>query len=111
MRGWTPHAREHALAARREKRDAKREAQGLPLESIGPGRPRRSRGGLCAPRCATPLQMAVLEVRHDLERGYHSPARFIARTEYKLHRDEFTLYREGWSAIKQAIEDGVADLL
>lgn len=108
MRGWTHRARARALAVRREKRDAKRIAQALPMESIGQGRPRRSTSGGYVPRDATPLQVATLEVRSDIARGYVNPGRFMKRTEYKLRRDEFEIYRAQWSAIRQSIEDDIA---
>lgn len=111
MSPWTPVARARGLATRQERRAAKRAAQGLPYEPIGQGKPRRSKGGTFVPRGITPLQAAVREVRYDLERGYVNPARNMARTEYKLRAVEFEVYRDGWSTIKQAIEDGVADLL
>lgn len=110
-RGWPQAAATAGLAARHAKRAARRAAAGLPYESVGQGQPRRSRGGEYVPRGATPLQVAVLEVRNDLMRGYLNPSPNMSRTEYKLRRHEFEIYREGWLTIKQAIEDDVDDLL
>lgn len=104
IRGWTQAARDRGLATRRAKRDARRGALGLPLESIGQGKPRRGAHGEYVPRGSTPLEVATLEVRFDIAQAL-GPARFMARTHYKLRRDEFEIYRAQWSTIKQAILD------
>lgn len=108
---WTQVSRNRSLAIRQARRIDRRAAYGLPPESIGRGKPRRGAHGELIPRHATPMYLATLEVRNDLERGYHSPARYMTRTAYKLRKHEMAVYRTMWSAIAQTIRDSPTDTL
>jgi hypothetical protein len=71
----------------------------------------RSRAGKLIPRGTTAMELAIMEVKRDLENGYQCAAMYMTRTEYRLRPREFTIYRYSWDAIRQAIEDGLDDLL
>lgn len=110
---WTDAARRRSATVRRAARNRKRAARGLPPDPalVGVGQPRRSRNGALILRGITPLRIAVLEVSHDLEQGYLCATPFMSRTEYKLRRAEFEVYRARWAEIAQALRAGTEEQL